>query len=694
MANFTWNYWVLQLSGGAIGYEGSGSAVVERATGSDTATVTGIMKITSLGGDAVSWVMHLQIGSTEYTYTTDVGHVQNQEYTMQISQAVSVGSDAGTLDVKLWMTISGLESYPGGTSEVKSVTLEYGTKGASEITSVTNVNIGEKPAVSWYPLDASFKYRIRYKLGSWSQLTGMISPGSTALYTYNSYTLPVNADLLSKIPDSRTADMMVILYSYDSNGNLLGSSTKTFKVTVPASVVPTITSVTISGQDSTFNVYLVGYSKLTITCIAAGTYGSIPKTAVFAVGNKTYSAEFTQTNNQYVATVTTETLDIYGTIAVVTTVTDSRGLSAVSSQSITVYEYHAPQISDMRLNVSDSAASLTIRVTGSISPVNNLNDKYIRIRKTKISSSQTTNIKAKTALADYAIDETVTVTIADIETESYMITVTLYDSKYTSGVSAAAKTGIICVSRLAGGLGLAIFREATADDLGRIGIKGHVRLQGRATDDDPAGWLNAGNDGLFDYRDDGTQVFVLGRNTSSDGILNLHESTGLLRASVTGKGQNALWNADGKRTVLISSELSSSSKHGYVEVRDENGTRRAYMYAGNNGVFVSDGKATFGALNNLFKLKIVNLFSQEAISGDGYKIGQVSFTPDTGYSAIGIAGYTITTSDGVQFARYMNVFNLYLEASMTSIYYAMSNTGTNQRTVTMSAMVLQLKTSV
>ena len=130
---------------------------------------------------------------------------------------------------------------------------------------------------------------------------------------------------------------------------------------------------------------------------------------------------------------------------------------------------------------------------------------------------------------------------------------------------------------------------------------------------------------------------------------------------------------------------TSSSVQQYTEL--------TYNHIYTDGYIQAEGKGTFGALNSgLFKIKQVTVLNQQSLAGDAYSGASVTFTPDTGYTAIGIAGWAVTTTDGGNYARYMNVWALRL-ASATQIYYSICNTGTNTRTVTLYAYVLELKTT-
>ena len=301
ISNFTWDYWVLQGSGWAIGYKGTGSVEVTRSPGSDTATVVGKMKVTSLGGDQVHWTIHMSVDGTEYSSQTSYrGHTAGQEYTISITRNIQVPAAAGSLAIKLWMTIDDVGRIPGYKSEVKSTTLAYDSKGLSSITSAENRTLGQAVSVTWTPRAAAFTFKLRFSIGNWSYTTPEIAPGSTSAYTYTGYTLPIAAEILAAIPNSRTGQMSVRLETFDASGTSLGTDTKTFTVTIPdtAATRPTISGdVSKSGVDTTFNRYVVGYSKLTLTVVAYGNNGSTPTNAVFAVGNDTYTATFSKVDS-------------------------------------------------------------------------------------------------------------------------------------------------------------------------------------------------------------------------------------------------------------------------------------------------------------------------------------------------------------------------------------------------------------
>ena len=322
------------------------------------------------------------------------------------------------------------------------------TLGASTITSAGNVTLGNTCNVKWTPLNSTFKFTLKFSLGSWSYTTGYISPASTSAYTYTGYTIPLI--VANQLPNATTGTMTVVLTTYTSSNAQVGSaSSATFTVTVPSSVVPTISSVALQeGTSSGFGVYVKTLSTVKATVTASGAYSSTIASRVVKFG-----AVSVTTNSSGVAT--SPVLSTYGTLTVLTTVTDSRGRTATNSQNITVYDYWQPTAN---IEISISGTTVTTTVTGSIAPVNNLNAKSLLITRKRMSDSSTTTYSVN-PLSAYNYSVTWTQTIADIGTESYEYTAAVTDTKQT--VTVKQQTAIICISRLAGGRGVRLFGEAS-----------------------------------------------------------------------------------------------------------------------------------------------------------------------------------------------------------------------------------------
>ena len=243
--------------------------------------------------------------------------------------------------------------------------------------------------------------------------------------------------------------MTVVLTTYTSSNSQVGStSSKTFTVTVPSSVVPTISSVALQeGTTSGFNLYVKTLSTVKATVTASGSYSSTIASRVVKFGNTSVTA-----NSSGVAI--SPVLSTSGTMTILTTVTDSRGRTATDTQTITIYDYWQPTVS---IDITISGTTVTTVVSGSIASVNNLNAKSWVVTRKRLSDNTTTTHTVN-PLANYSYTDTWAQTIADIGTESYEYTAVVTDSKQS--VTLKKQTAVICISRLGGGRGVRLFAEA------------------------------------------------------------------------------------------------------------------------------------------------------------------------------------------------------------------------------------------
>lgn len=208
----------------------------------------------------------------------------------------------------------------------------------SEITSVTSGTTNYAPVLKWTPLNSEFTYKIEYSYGNWtSGQSSLISPASTSEQTYNSYTI-TGSSVASYITDRETATFTATLYTYASDGTtLIGSTTKTFNVTLNASYVPTasIGAITDTGGlvPAGWGILVQGKSKLSYTVTGTPSTGSTISGYSSTVESVTYN-----TSNVETGFITQS-----GSISAY--VTDSRGRpSSTVTSSYTVYPYATPVI--------------------------------------------------------------------------------------------------------------------------------------------------------------------------------------------------------------------------------------------------------------------------------------------------------------------------------------------------------------
>lgn len=275
------------------------------------------------------------------TKTVTVSHSDDGSKSITISGSVSGPTNTG---------FSGHTTSGSGTATLDTIPR------ASTITSASAVTLGNNCSVKWTPASSSFRYKLKFSLGSWSYTTGAIHPNQTSAYTYTGYTVPLS--VASELPSATTGTMTVTLYTYSNSGatTQVGSaSSKTFTVTVPnnSSTQPTVsmTLSPVSALSDTFaGLYIQGKTKVKATLSATGKYGATIKSYSMKAEGITYLEDDSYTSD-YLTQIGSNT--IYGYAK------DSRGNVGSTSKEITVIAYSKPQILDVVAARCDSAGTLS-----------------------------------------------------------------------------------------------------------------------------------------------------------------------------------------------------------------------------------------------------------------------------------------------------------------------------------------------
>lgn len=205
---------------------------------------------------------------------------------------------------------------------------------SSVLDSVTDANITETTTVSWTNY-GSFTNKLRFIFGS-------VDSGEIVV-TGSSYTYTLPATWYAQTPNATSGTATVYLYTY-VDGILIGTSSMTFTASVKSSVVPSIGSITATGVDMMWSLYLQGHSSVTISVAgcAAGAGANIASYS-FQGHELNYSTQTSQAS----ASATSGVFAISGSLTYTATVTDTRGRSASQNVTISVTAYAAPNISSV-----------------------------------------------------------------------------------------------------------------------------------------------------------------------------------------------------------------------------------------------------------------------------------------------------------------------------------------------------------
>ena len=380
-------------------------------------------RIKTAGGSYGNWQGWYNVSGTSYTFTI-TGLSLNTNYVVQLAGLKTAN--------EIW----------GWSNEPSLKTLGFST-----ITSVTDITLGNAPTVKWTPLDSSYTFKVTYKIGSYTWTSNMISPASLTEQTFNSKTLTIT-DIAPEITTAKTGAVTCILETFMANGTSIGTSSKTFTATVPATVLPSIDSITLTeGEQSGLDVYVKTLSSVEATVAASGIYGSTIALITMTVEGALYTAE-----NGVAESVIFNT---YGSLPVVITATDTRGYQVTETRTITVYDYFSPSAT-MDVDVYENTIKVT--VSGEIASVNNLNSKRLVITRVRL-ADQATETYTISPLSSYSFSQTWNQTLSDASTSTYEYTAVVYDT--LNSTTMVERTGIVTLSLLGGGGGASLFGRAT-----------------------------------------------------------------------------------------------------------------------------------------------------------------------------------------------------------------------------------------
>lgn len=270
---------------------------------------------------SVSYTLPKNTTKTIVDTTITVNHKDDGSGSVKVRTYMETGINAGVVEKS--DTIS-LTSIPR----------------ASTISSVSNVTLGNLCAVQWTPRSKDFRFKIKFSVGSWSLTTAVIHPNITTLYTNASY--GISLDAAHQFPNSKDAEMTVTLYTYsDAEGTKQVGTAQSTKCRVYIPEIKDTTLPTVAMALSPLSTLSEQFNGLYIqnkTMLQASFVGSEAKYSArissysMTVDGKIYSLD------------QPDLLSKAGTIPVIGTAVDSRGLSGTATQDIVVIPYSKPSL--------------------------------------------------------------------------------------------------------------------------------------------------------------------------------------------------------------------------------------------------------------------------------------------------------------------------------------------------------------
>lgn len=328
--------------------------------------------------------------------------------------------------------------------------------------SATNANMGSASTITITRASSSFTHTLTYSFGS---TTGTIVSKTTS--TSVSWTPALT--LANQIPNAVSGTCTITCDTYNGSTKI-GSKTCTLTLTVPASVKPTMTSVTATRVDgdvpAAWAIYVQNKSKATVKINgAAGAYGSTISS--YSISGGGYSST--------TSSFTTGFLTTSGTITFTAKVTDSRGrVSDAATVSISVVAYSAPSFTSYLSQRATSAGTVNddgTYIRGLISySYASCSSKNTVTRATYYKKSSATSWT--NANKSFSSGTAFTFGGGAISTESsYDVKYTITDAFTTVTILDTVSTAAVLMDFKAGGKGIAIGKVAEKDDTFEIALE-------------------------------------------------------------------------------------------------------------------------------------------------------------------------------------------------------------------------------
>lgn len=330
--------------------------------GSNSSTVNVQARLRSNGYASV-W------GVTAPVTVTVNGHSESSIATINIgtnSSLLFYGKDFvvphngdGTKTVGIKLSI-GLNVGGYGSSMV-AFDLPLPTIARASTGSVTATELGKTATISIDRKSSSFKHTLRY---DWNGRTGTIASNVDTSY---SWTLPL--DFASAIPNATSSWGRVFIDTYNG-GTKIGTKEATFNANVPASIKPTLGSITLTDSNTTVknllgnaNTFVQVMSNIQVAFNnASGSYGSTISSYRAEIVGKNQS---TNSNNGLLGI-----MNFNGTVTIRASITDSRGrTSNTVDVQANVINYFTPQLSFSAQRSGSTSTTVTVTRNARVAPL-------------------------------------------------------------------------------------------------------------------------------------------------------------------------------------------------------------------------------------------------------------------------------------------------------------------------------------
>ena len=303
------------------------------ATGSVTGATTKLTMVFQVSNTlwGVRGTINVYVDGTKQTCTWTVNKTATW---MDTTYKTKLTSQQLTVN-KPFFTLKLTDSYDGRELFNKEFSFYEIEKAPTAATTSGGVMDGStKSRVVFTTSGTDATYKATFTLGSYS---GSATSSTTTL----EYAVPIA--WCNALPNAVTGQANVtcqVLYG----GQVYSSFTTKLAVSVPSSVVPSLTSITLADKTDTpvpsaWNMFIQHKSGVRVSAITtAGAYSSTIKSIKLQVGAQSVSMNYSASSLPQIDSVT-----LSGSLTCTVTVTDSRGRTVSKSATVTVVPYAAPK---------------------------------------------------------------------------------------------------------------------------------------------------------------------------------------------------------------------------------------------------------------------------------------------------------------------------------------------------------------
>ena len=345
-----------------------------------------------------------------------------------------------------------------------STTAELNTIPRASSVSANNMTMGTATTITVTKKNSSFKHRVYYSFGSKKNVE--ITDGAVSGNV--GFTPPLS--LANEIPNATSATITIRCVTYNGNTQV-GTATKSVKLSVPSSVKPSVSSVTlneaVSGLKTQFGAYIQGQSKISGTVNTTTAYGSAIASYRVEINGAVYTAK----------TFTTAVLKSSGSQTVKVTVTDRRGrTSSAYTTTYNVLAYETPKITSFKVvrykdanTQDDEGEFVKVFINGTITGLNNKNTVALSYKYRLASGTEYTETVVS-AVTNYAFTFESGLLSGFNANSSYIFETTLNDYFASAITMFTLPTAFSTFDVLADGTGVAFGKVAEEQDCFDVGF--------------------------------------------------------------------------------------------------------------------------------------------------------------------------------------------------------------------------------